>query len=68
MASFLDMDDSGRKKYVARLLNLHPFLPSSWPMETIESVIQCAEKAADQAARDECERIGSRGQSLRMRK
>lgn len=65
MASFLDMDESGRKKYVARLLNLHPFLPSSWPMETIDTVIKHAENAAEQAARDLCERIGGRGQSLR---
>jgi hypothetical protein len=62
MTSFLDMDEKGRRMYVARHLDLNPHDTSSWPKDVIDGVISKAEEAADRTVRDECRRIGSRGQ------
>jgi len=56
MACFLDMDDRGREKYVARMLNLDPDQPSSWPLATIHEIIERAEKAADESVWSDCRR------------
>lgn len=50
MASFLGMEEKQRRMYVARLLNLDPYSPESWPLESIDRVIREAEKAADRTA------------------
>lgn len=53
MASYLDMDERGRRLYVARLCNFDPSRPENWPLEVIDRIISKSEKAADQTARDE---------------
>jgi hypothetical protein len=48
MASFLDMDNNGRKIYVARQLGANPDDQANWPHDIIDAIINEAEKSADQ--------------------
>jgi hypothetical protein len=52
MASFLDMETSGRRLYVVRMFGLSTNHPESWPVDLINSVIEDAERKADEVVRD----------------
>lgn len=52
MASFLDMEQKQRRMYVARLMNMNPNDPADWPTDVLDRIIEIAEKAADDTARD----------------
>jgi hypothetical protein len=60
MASFLDAEQDGRRKYVARMLNLAPDKPDTWPLGIIDGVISRAEKAAEDVMREDVRQIMSR--------
>lgn len=49
MASFLDATEDQRRLYVARMLGLSPSHPESWPLETINGIIERAEERADKS-------------------
>lgn len=57
MASFLDMEPEQRRMYVARMMNLDPSAPDTWPSLAIERVIARAEEAADRTVADEVRKL-----------